>query len=40
MGAAAVPAFVYALPTLMLNTQLKYKIVDKADEKLDGYIAD
>ena len=40
MGAAAVPAFIYALPNVILNTQLKYKIVEKADEKLDGYIAD
>ena len=40
MGSTIAPIFVQTLPYVFLNTQLKYKIVEGANEKLDGYISD
>lgn len=40
MGTSIVPAYIYCLPQVYLDTQLKYKIVEGVDDKLDGYISD
>jgi hypothetical protein len=40
LGLSTAPTNVNCLPYVFLNTQVKYKIVDKVDEALDGYIAD
>lgn len=40
MGASIVPAYIFCLPQVYLDTQIKYRLVEKVDEELDGYISD
>ena len=39
-GGAVAPSFLTCLPEVHKRIQLKYKIVDSTDEKLDGFLAD
>ena len=39
LGAGQGPIAVKCLPNVFLNTQLKYKIVEKTDERLDNALA-
>lgn len=40
LALAVVPPYLFSLPIVYMNTQLKYKLVDGYDPKLDGYISD
>ena len=40
MGMSAGLTLYNCLPNVYLNTQLKYNIVEKADNELDGYLSD
>ena len=39
-GLFLAPVWINTLPQVYLNTQIKYKIVEKVNEEFDNYLAD